>query len=144
MQGETNIIDVFHNKYQSLYTSVPYNTNDRDKTHHRVSELVLSECHNGSSNCVMNHNVSVSDVLNAVKKMKLNKSDANFELYSNNVIYACEQLFVHLSILFNSMLVHGFCPKAMNVSTLIPIPKNSKKSIVDSNSASIWEKQSII
>ena len=36
-------------------------------------------------------------------------------------------------MLFTAMLVHGVIPSDISVSTLIPIPKNKKKSLNDSD-----------
>ena len=44
-----------------------------------------------------------------------------------NYLFSC----VHY---LNGMLSHGYCPKAMSVSSLIPIPKSTKKSINNSSS----------
>ncbi len=38
-----------------------------------------------------------------------------------------------LTLLFNMMLVHGVCPKSMLLGTIVPIPKNKKKSPCDSD-----------
>ncbi len=42
-------------------------------------------------------------------------------------------LHVHLSMLFNAMLIHGVSPRNMLMSTLVPIPKNKNKSLNDSD-----------
>ncbi len=38
-----------------------------------------------------------------------------------------------LTLLFNMMLVHGICPKSMLLCTMVPIPKNKKNSLYDSD-----------
>ena len=38
-----------------------------------------------------------------------------------------------LTLLFNMMLVHGICPKSMLLGTMVPIHKNKKKSLCNSD-----------
>ena len=79
--------------------------------------------------CYHNHSFNVIYV---IKQLKQNKSDGN-RLWSNNLIFACHRLYAVLNLLFNSMLVHSFSPGNMRVSTIIPIPKSTKKSLNDSS-----------
>ena len=67
---------------------------------------------------------SMPDVLNAVSTLKHNKSDGNKGEMSEHVIYACDDLSVHLSMLFSSLLVHGAVTDDFSVSTMVPIPKS--------------------
>ena len=39
------------------------------------------------------------------------------------------RLFVMTTLLYSSMMLHGTIPTAMNISTLVPVPKNKKKSL---------------
>ena len=129
IHGDVGISGVFHDKYQTLYTSVPYDQSAMNNINHNVEHNLTVRCINGE--CDVSHDICIDDVITAVRKMKLFKSDANFELFSNNLIHACDELYMHLANLFNCMLHHGYCPESMNLSTLIPIPKSSKKSISD-------------
>ena len=36
------------------------------------------------------HKIDVTEIETAIGKLKLNKTDASFELYSNDCIYACK------------------------------------------------------
>ncbi len=38
-----------------------------------------------------------------------------------------------MTLLFNRMLLHGICPKSMLLGTMVPISKNKKKSLCDSD-----------
>ena len=64
--------------------------------------------------------------------LKHNKSDGNDQL-SDGFINGCHRLFVYLNMLYNLMLKHGYAPEDMLMSTVVPIPKNKKKSLNDSN-----------
>ena len=52
---------------------------------------------------------------------------------SDNIRYGTRKLYVHLAFLYNCMIAHGFAPMDFRLSTLIPIPKNRRKSLNDSN-----------
>ena len=65
--------------------------------------------------------------------MKHHKADGFEDISSDLLINGCHKLFVHLTLLFNIMLRHGVSPRNMLLSTLVPIPKNRKKSVNDSN-----------
>ena len=77
-----------------------------------------------SDNLAQESNISITDVLNAVSTLKHNKSDGNKGEMSEHVIYACDDLSVHLSMLFSSLLVHGAVTDDFSVSTMVPIPKS--------------------
>ena len=131
VQGETGINEVFLNKYKSLYTSVPYDKNTMHNIENTVNHNVSISCCKGK--CSVDHEISTDDVVKAISKLKLFKADASFDLYSNNLMHGCNELYVHLSLLFKCILHHGHSPEAMNLSTLIPIPKNTKKAVSDSS-----------
>ena len=42
---------------------------------------------------------------------------------SDHIKLACDELSVHIAMLFTSMSVHGFVPVDFQISTIIPIPK---------------------
>ena len=54
-------------------------------------------------------------------------------MYSNNFKHCTELLFQYLSILFTSMVHHGFCPPTFICANIIPIPKGSKANLSDSD-----------
>ena len=47
-------------------------------------------------------------------------------------MYGCDKLNVYLSFLLSSIMQHGYTPEQMSRSTIIPIPKNCRKSLNDS------------
>ena len=66
-------------------------------------------------------------------QLKLDQSDANHVMYTDHFVYGTKRLFVILSLLFSSMVCHGCIHSDINISTLVPIPKNNRKSLNDSN-----------
>ena len=75
-----------------------------------------------SSNCYNIHNVTVDDVLTSVKCLKLGKYDGDTGHSSDNLINATHKLNVCLSLLYKAMLIHGYIPSTLFLSTVIPIP----------------------
>ena len=65
--------------------------------------------------------------------IKLSKSDGHVGHCSDHIKYASGKVFIFISLLFNSMFMHGYAPHNMVISTIVPIPKNRKKSINDSD-----------
>jgi len=129
-EGVSDVCDVFRDKYESLYSSVSYNEDDMNVFIDEVSSRVR-HCKTGL--CINHHSLNVNDVKEAVHKLKHGKSDVNTMLSSDNFIYACSDLFIHLSFLLNMMFSHSVVSNEMLLSILVPIPKNRKKSLYDSN-----------
>ena len=55
------------------------------------------------------------------------------KIASNAVIVGTHRLRVLLALLFTSMIRHSKIPNILNLSKLIPIPKDKKKSLSDSD-----------
>ena len=65
--------------------------------------------------------------------LKPHKNEGVSGLSSDFFINACDELYVHLAMLISAMLVHGFSPTLLSISTIIPIPKGH--SVSKNNSA---------
>ena len=72
------------------------------------------------------HEIRSSVVSNAIVKMKSDKISDNGLVYSNNFIFGTNLLYRCLSILFTSMIHHGFASQAFICANIIPIPKSAK------------------
>ena len=68
-----------------------------------------------------------------MKHIKHNKHDGSDDISISHLIYAPQAINVHMSLLFTAMLHHGFSPMQFRFSKLIPIVKNKRKSLNDSN-----------
>ena len=77
------------------------------------------------SECVHCHLISSSDVLRAITKLKTDKVNDNGLVYSSKFIHGTDMMNQYLSILYTSMVVHGFCPPSFICANIIPIPKGS-------------------
>ena len=76
--------------------------------------------------------ITISNVIKGISVLKRDKTDIDSGHCTNHLIYSCHKLHVVLTLLFNSMLIHGFAPSGILKGTAIPIPKNKLKSINDS------------
>ena len=85
------------------------------------------------SKCEHIHIIRSADVSIAIKKLKSDKVNDNGWVYSNNFKHGTELLFQYLSMLFTSMVHHGFCPSTFICANIIPIPKGSKANLSDSD-----------
>ena len=47
--------------------------------------------------------------------MKLRKSDGNHVIYTDYFVHGTNRLFALLSLIFSSMVSHGFIPSDMNI-----------------------------
>ena len=130
VQGEA-IADVFANKYNGLYNSVSYDDGEMSILKKDI-DVMIHSCYDHSTD-VRIPVISVQGVALAVGEMKTGKRDANHMLFTDHLVHGTNRLFVMLSLFFTSAVVHGCIPSEINTSTLVPIPKNTKKSLNDSD-----------
>lgn len=123
--GEENISEVFANKYESLYNSVSYDENDMNELAKTLNARITDD--------TVQYHISYENVVAALSNIKRGKNDGYGMLYSDHFINGPSRLLVLLSMLFNSMIVHGFSPDGFNVSTIQPLVKNKRKSLNDSS-----------
>ena len=97
------ISNIFAEKYDTLYNSVSYSLNDLDRLKKDINGHIENKCANHS------HTISVKAIKDALSMLKLGKKEEN-GLFSNHFIYGSDRLIVMITLLFNSMLVHGIAP----------------------------------
>ena len=68
-----------------------------------------------------------------ITSFKKNKSDGNNGFNSNHLTYGPPRLKILLSILFNSMLGHGYYPTELLKPNIISIPKDRTASLSNSD-----------
>jgi hypothetical protein len=123
--NDDDISNLFASKYCNLYNSVPYDEENMNEIKKYINDKLMDE------NC--SYNITIDNVTDAICKLKYGKGDGEEGLYSDHFINAPFSFHVILSLLFNSMVVHGFTPQSMLLGTMIPIPKNRKKSVCNSD-----------
>lgn len=127
IDGKTEHIEQhFKNIYSDLYNKI----DDNDEVNQIYHEL------NSSINNSMLSDVyciSPALVKEATKKLKVHKNDPYFNYNSDCFINAPESLYHKLSIIFQSMVSHGYVPQILLVVTLIPIIKDKLASPTNSS-----------
>ena len=133
--GVEEIADVFVDKYETLYNSTPTSQDEMSKLCEAVNEKVADTCCRKKCNAPGNrkhHKVVPQDIEKAIHLLKREKKDGNLGLCTDHIINGPHELHVCLALLFSAMISHGTCPPTMMASTVIPIPKNIKKSLSES------------
>ena len=121
-----NISNNFAEKYQDLYNTVSFDTEDLSKIRQDVNNaihLLGFDC-----NCIF----GCAEIREAIGKLKPGKNDGDVGLSSDYFINPCDELSVHTALLFSSLAVHGFAPCDVPTSTVIPIPKGNNANVTES------------
>ena len=101
-----------------------------------ISNKVSTDCNSqphvddkDTSHC---HIVSKHDVRIAISKLKTDKIDEQGKCFSNNFIYCTDLLHRHVSVLFTSMINHGYAPAEFFKSSMLPLPKDARADLSNS------------
>jgi hypothetical protein len=76
--------------------------------------------------------VTARDVVDAVSRLKPGKHDGSIGLSSDHVKNACDEWYVHISMLLSALIVHGSITDDLSTSTVLPIPKGKNLNYSDS------------
>ena len=133
VSSDNNISELFAGKYCRLFNSVSYTQHDMSDVFSNIKEAYYGDDSKCSGSCLCRRLVNVKNILEALRKIKLGKSDGETGLSTDYLKNGSHKLHVYISILFSVMLSHGYVPKAMRTSSIIPIPKNGRKSVNDSD-----------
>jgi hypothetical protein len=129
--GSSPISDLFANKFNDIYTSVSYDNNDMSRVMEDIDVKVTDCC--SKDKCHFNHCIDHTMISEAIKHLKKGKVDGDMCLYTDHLIHGTHRLNVLLALAINTMFTHGYCPVNLLSSTIIPIPKNKRNSLNDSN-----------
>ena len=124
-RGETNICNVFKDKFKTLYNCVSYEAADMQVLKHELNTCIV----NSDAN---DYNVTSELISKAIKKLKIGKNDSWLPHTSDSIIHGTNVLHEYLAVLFNIMIRHGHSPYGMLVGTMVPLPKGRWKSKRDS------------
>ena len=136
--GDDNIANLFQDKFNKLYTSVSYEETQMRTLKAQINLLISEHCPRQSHDSESyigrsDHDVSVGDVTDAISKLKADKHDGSVGHYSDHIRNGTNSLHVYITLLFNSLLTHGYVPDGFLLSTIIPIPKNKLKCMNNSD-----------
>ena len=124
IHGSKDIAELFADQYQDLFCSVSYDNNEMSRIY---SEISCSLGTYSAEECIVN----TKDVFNAASKLKPGKSDGRC-LSSDHFIHACDDLYVHIALLFTGLVIHGYVPDDFSSCAIIPIPKGKQANVTDS------------
>jgi len=71
-------------------------------------------------------------IVDAVARIKSGKHDGYLGLSSDHVKHACHEFYIHLSMMFTALIVHGSITDDLSSSTVPPIPKGKNLNYSDS------------
>ena len=128
--GEREISEVFARKYERLYNGVSYDPDDMNNLRNDLDSKIRTECCIGY--CYHHHHVTAELMDRAFSRLNAGKRDGDGCFSTDHLIHGGRCLRTHLCLLFTAMLRHGHTPPRMLDSTIIPIPKSSRKSLSDS------------
>ena len=129
--SEQDISNRFASKYEELYNCVSYNPSHLNIFLRDIDVNIKKVC--CKNKCYSKHRYDFNELEDAISCLKEHKVDSDGDYYSNHILCGSDRLKVHLMLLFNAMTIHGTCPSEFFKSLVIPIPKNKKKSLNDSN-----------
>ena len=118
--GNEQIAEKFAGKFKSLYNSVGYNQEEMAKIREVIDERVKGNTFFSKAL------FGIEEFKEAMKYIHRNKYDGTIGLFSDHILNASEELWLHIVKLMNCMLIHGITPNDMLCGTLIPIPKNRR------------------
>jgi len=124
---DVEIANHFASTYEKLLSSVPSSTSDLNWVDDIINTLLQDKAH------AIQFTVTYSDIVMAVSKLKTGKSASCTGLTSDYFINACDELFVHLGLLINTMFSHGIVIDDLLLSTIVPIPKSKLASNSSAN-----------
>ncbi len=99
---------------------------DIDNIQQSISEKIQQEDFSS-------RNISYDDVESALKLLNQHKRDGGEGTYSDHFIHGPRRLKVMISLLFSSILTHGYTPQKLLEATIVSIPKDMKKDLSDSD-----------
>ena len=119
VSGHNDIANMWHDYYKTLL-----NSTKRPVTRNFVSDH-FQHCNSDD------FKISPDEVKESIKDLKKGKSAGLDHLSSEHFKFASDRLYVLLSIVFNSMLLHGHLPSIFMDTLIIPIVKNKKGDVTD-------------
>uniref|UniRef100_A0A0P4VXS2 Reverse transcriptase domain-containing protein n=1 Tax=Scylla olivacea TaxID=85551 RepID=A0A0P4VXS2_SCYOL len=114
-----DIADLFKGKFEELYNSTSYDTNEMDSLKSAINSVI--SCQKNSNESILL--ITPDEVRQALRRVRPGKGEGEGDLMSDHLIHAGDVLYGHLSVLFSAMLRHGFSPHSMMKGVMIPLPK---------------------
>ena len=123
--NDQDIANMFAENNRDVYNSVPSDVNELSRLCAVINDRL-------KSNDYLTHKCSVASVRRSVDRTKVRKSDGDAGLMSDHVKHAPHIMSVHLCLLFNAIICHGYMPIIMLRGSITHIPKDPSKMLCDS------------
>ena len=95
-------------QYEDLYSCVGYDVTDMAGLIDDITDKISLDGYN--EHCI----VTVKDVIDAVSRLKPGKHDGHLGLSSNHVKYACDEWYIHASLLLTALTpTFSLCSRCM-------------------------------
>jgi len=120
--GEKDITENWRQHYSTLLNT-SHDSKNKTKVVNRLSNVIVED----------SDIFNASEVEDAIRKLKRNKSSGLDNITSEHLIYASRKLAVYLSLFFNCTLFHGHLPLKLLDTVLIPLVKDRKGVLTDRN-----------
>lgn len=117
------IAKLFAEKYRKLYNSAPFT----EEQYNELKTMLDDKLD------VNDARITLNDVQLAIKRLKIEKSDANHELFSDHLIYSTDTFKTCLAQMYTSMLIHGHIPEPLTEATVTSIPKDTNASLCNAD-----------
>ena len=121
--GDANITKLWQDHFSALLNSVQ---NEGSKPF--VCESIDRDMHNEDTIVI-----TAPDVRECLKTIKLGKAAGLDGLAAEHFVFSHSIICVHLSLLFTSILIHGYLPASLMKSAIVPILKNRQGDTSDKN-----------
>ena len=120
--GEEAIANMWKEHYCKLL-----NSNKDVSCRNKVVKTIknMSEC--------VDVNIDISDVVLALKQLKLGKTVGIDNLQAEHFMYADKAILCLIAMIINCMILHCYMPDLLMETIIIPIVKDKKKLITDKN-----------
>ena len=121
-QSHVDIANVFREKYEELYNSVPSDTSAMGS----IKDQICTQLQNKRDHDFC---ITIDEIVKAVNTLKHEKTDGDKGFMSNHLLYASNVYFKYLAKLLSSMYIHGYYPKPLLNASIVSIPKDCNKSL---------------
>ncbi len=119
-----DIAEVFANKMESLYHSVPTDPTEIRNIKQIIQKLIQNE--DSISECKLNFR----DIDCAIMKLNKKKGDCNYGFYSDHIILSTDKFKTLISMLMKCMsLIHRHSAEDLLASVIASIPKCIRSSL---------------
>ena len=104
-----------------LDNSTSYNVNEMDSLKPTINNVLSRQDNSNVGERILL--ITPDEVRLALRRVRPGKGEGEGDLMSDHLIHAGEVLYGHLSVLFSSMLRHGFSPQGILKGVMVLLPK---------------------